>query len=86
MNQSSKKRELDKVIDQLLAVIPETEKGLRKDLSDKKASVMYASPEMQGYWWRETAIVLQVHIGLPDVGWKQTVVGIWTNETRTETA
>ena len=47
-------RSLVDVIDAIVKVAPD----LSTKLSSVRCSAKYASPEMMGYWWNETAYVL----------------------------
>lgn len=74
-------RTLDKVIDQILKVIPKSEDGLREELTKIKDSFIWASPETKKLWWGETQHTLGTYIGKKiKKDWQREVIIIWTGK------
>ncbi len=74
-------RSLDKVIDQMLAVIPAEEVELIESLNASKRSFMYSSPEMIPLRWRVTAEILEEQFETePKDGWALQVINIWMDK------
>lgn len=73
-------RYLPDVIEQMLAVVPESEEDLRRDLGNLRASALYAAPEIMGRWWRSSAETLIARFGKApqlDAQWKRQMFDIW---------
>lgn len=71
-------RHLPDVIDQIIKVIPQTEKGFIEELEDNKSSAEFSSPETIRLRWEMTAETLYNNIGNgPLKAWQQEVVDIW---------
>ena len=68
-------RHLPNVIDQMLAVIPQTEEIVVSELQKIRQSSDCASPEMQPHWWSQVAMCMSEYMaenGLKEVpaeGW-----------------
>lgn len=79
-------RYLPDVIDQMLAVIPISEPGLLSGLAEVKESAQYAAPEMQLFWWRSCAQILNEELGEtpPSDGWQGKVAAIWMDTNRSQ--
>lgn len=75
-------RELHKVIQCMINVIPSDHTSLLESLEDLRSSALYSSPELKGMWWQETAEVLYDCFGDDDLsGWQLEVVNIWQGKT-----
>lgn len=73
-------RDLGKVIDQMIAVIPpEGNEILIGRLQANKESYSFTAPELVGMRWRETGMCLADELGnkVHTEGWKATVQNIW---------
>ena len=76
-------RDLGKVIDQMIAVIPPKENEiLIKRLQANKDSYAFTAPELVGLRWQETALCLADELGdkRQTEGWKKTVQDIWMDK------
>jgi len=75
-------RNLVQVIDQMLGYIPSDEAVLTETLKDKKDSVLYSSPEVIPYRWREVAFILFNYLDKPPFSeeWKKKVYNIWMDK------
>lgn len=69
-------RRLYDVIDQMLPLIPKDKKSLRIALLSIKDSALFAPPENQAIWWKQTAVVLAEQIGQPKEGWHHQIANI----------
>ncbi len=73
-------RNLDTVLDQMLARVPESEPSFRAGLNSLKTSVSYAAPEMHSEWWRNIAMYLFNNLGeKPAPGWPMEVACIFAD-------
>ncbi|TXH17911.1 MAG: hypothetical protein E6R03_03130 [Hyphomicrobiaceae bacterium] len=75
-------RDLGKVIDEMIAVIPPTEgEVLISRLKAQKESFLFSAPELVGMRWGVTAECLAEELGnvRQTEGWKKTVQDIWMN-------
>lgn len=75
-------RDLNEVLDQLLAEIPAVEPYLflRRRLVDLKGSVAYAAPEQMHMWWESAAACLTGELGGPTTPLKKRVAVIFGGE------
>jgi hypothetical protein len=71
-------RNLVDVIDQMIAVIPETEKQLRGRLESLKTTCVYSSPEQDSARWSHCAEILMGEIGEPVTEWQKKVAEIFS--------
>ena len=55
-------RNLYKIIDNMLEVIPEENERLIYSLKDIQSSFAFSSPEMVSFWWNECANILNSEI------------------------
>jgi hypothetical protein len=68
-------RQLSDVINKIIECVPKNEDKIIVGLKDIKSSVMYASPEIQYFWWNELALFLENELGDPkNVKWKLKIV------------
>lgn len=72
-------RNLIKVIDEMLEVIPDTETDLIAQLRSVQKSARYAAPEMAGYWWRIGEDALMRTVPNPTDGWQKRMAAIWND-------
>lgn len=73
-------RQLPKLIDEILAVIPKEEETLREQLDSVKQSATYATPEVMHEWWCKTASVLAGNIDDPINDWHWNVARIFSGD------
>lgn len=77
-------RDLKKLIDRMLDVIPEDKGALRVSLKDVAGSYHYTAPEQRGELFRRTQQLLEVDAAPPavdmDEGWVKQVIAIWNGE------
>lgn len=84
-------RSLEKVIDQMMDVIPLTERRLRNSLRAYKGSVLYCPPESMYIWWRRVAVELEEEFceekdgviqppKLAKDSWQEQVFNIWMDK------
>jgi hypothetical protein len=60
-------RDLSKIIDQMLEIIPE-EHPIVPEFKKIRTSVLYAAPENQSLFWQRCAKELQDHFGNSETG------------------
>lgn len=79
-------RQLDQVIDQMLAEIPQEEKDLREGLEHVKYKCGYRAPEMAKESWTEAAWMLADRFGGedPDSDWGKKIQAIWLGKPKGE--
>lgn len=70
-------RDLSKVIDDMLAEIPETASDLRHALKGARSSAVFAAPENMHLHWRTTVEALNDYIGEPKTEWHFKVAKIF---------
>lgn len=76
-------RDLTKVINQMLAVIPYTEVSLIRALESVQSSAAFSAPEIMGVRWKRCAEVLSHGIPVDPnrwLDWQREVILIWTDE------
>mgnify|MGYP000876637964 CR=1 FL=1 len=74
-------RDLVKVIDQLIKVIPSKEVQLIGMLKDAKGSIRYAAPEMMTMWWNEVyGIIVRELTGREHEEFVQRVMEIFSGQ------
>lgn len=76
-------RDLGEVLAEVVKLIPPEEVGLIADLARVQNSVMYAAPEMKGYFWREASEA--IYHAFPErwedyQQWQQDVLRVWNPE------
>jgi len=76
-------RNLLKVIDELLEVIPE-DHAIVPVLKDNRSSVVYAAPENHTFWWGIVCENLETYLKKPDTEWKIKVMDIITGKGGTD--
>lgn len=75
-------RDICKVIEQMIAVIPETEVKFVEDLKWAKINASYKPPEQQRECFDVTGAMLGKHIGPnPTLDWEKLIVNIWMDKT-----
>jgi hypothetical protein len=70
-------RELNEVIEQILAEVPSDQEALVARLKSVHSSAMTAAPEMMPMWWRETAQLLSENLPMLEKEWQNKVYEIW---------
>ena len=75
-------RNIDDVIDQLLAVIPKTETDLLNKIRDYKNSLFNIAPELRGNgeYFIRLGYILNSNITEIDTDWKQELVDIFNDK------
>lgn len=78
-------RDLKEVLDAILLIVPQTEKGLIIDLNKVKDSLMFAAPESASMWWAEAADAFEANIGDTSdpsklLDWQKAVMNIFTGQ------
>jgi hypothetical protein len=74
-----KDRVLSEVIDQIVAVIPETEVDFIVRLASNRSSVVICAPEMVPVWWREVhSTILDNVPSVPVEEWHYQVLSIFS--------
>ncbi len=73
-------RDITKVIDAMLAVIPTGMLELRNELRAVASKAGYVAPEIMNMVWSNGTEVIARHFPTPDklVPWQRQVVAIWT--------
>lgn len=71
-------RNLCEVIEQIKKEIPSSKKELIEEIEQIYTSAMIAPPEMQSFWWMETACALVTHVpqSLKEE-WGIAIIRIW---------
>lgn len=71
-------RSLDKVIDQMIPLIPVEEDDLIKELLSVKQSAVIAAPEAVYIHWQRVADAFSGRFGTPPTsGWGLEIINIW---------
>lgn len=74
-------RDITKVIDQILAVVPETETTARAALASVRSTAAFGAPELQGSYWNQLHGVLVRNLGhQPTEPWHFEVAAIMRGE------
>lgn len=79
-------RNLPKVIEKMLAVIPQSEEIVVHELQKISRSSDCASPEMQPHWWSKVALCMSEHMAekgieeVPAEGWLHEVQLIFADK------
>lgn len=74
-------RDICKVIDQMVAVIPETETKFIEQLKWAKTNAAYKPPEQMRECWNTTGAMLGENIGPePKNAWQKKLVNIWVDK------
>jgi len=76
-------RDLGKVIDSMLEIIPGSEEELISELKDVRGSYLYSAPELATTFWELAFEHLCEHVfpNLDDkTGWQEKVRRIWVDE------
>ena len=73
----TKPRNLPDTITAMLALIPETERGLISKLESVRNGAHYTAPEAMGSEWRKVQAVLVEHLGFPAPGWQTEVAEVF---------
>jgi len=71
-------RDITKVIDVMVAVIPETETALLAALAVCRTTACYTAPENFGMVWQRTRDALMDHVGKPTCEWEIRVAAIFS--------
>lgn len=70
-------RDLCKVIDDILEVVPESYSLFRHDLLALRSSTEFSAPEMMNNWWWEVADCLAFYVEDCDGPWQTEVHRVW---------
>lgn len=70
-------RNLVTVIDQMLEVMPASERGFIEALNSARHSAIFSAPELMRLRWEITAECLEDYITVPTECWQQQLVDIW---------
>lgn len=70
-------RDIVKVIDAMLALIPADKKLFREDLKKVKYRSLYTAPEMVSADWRSAASTLGFHMSTTEEEWQKRVADIF---------
>lgn len=76
-------RDLFKVMDAILAIVPSDFPGLRGDLEKRRASLIYTAPECMGDRWHEVGHILASHIEIDwenMLDWQREIARIWKGD------
>lgn len=73
-------RDITKVIDDMLDVIPDGETALRASLRSVRNTACYTAPEAMGYLWRKVYSVLVTEVPQPTKTWHIAMARIFRGE------
>lgn len=77
-------RDLQTVIESLLAVLPESEAPVRARLAGLRETVTHTPPETIGNRWRDLEAVMvdliSPHFGQPRPPWLESAIAIWKGQ------
>jgi hypothetical protein len=72
-------RDLFKVVEQILSLVPEDKTDFIQSLNSIRTSVAVAAPEMMQFWWSSCAAVLEEYILSEEYDWEKEIIKIWQN-------
>lgn len=70
-------RDLTKVLDEILALVPETELALRAQLTSLRETVLYQPPELAPNMWHRASAILELAIPRLEQEWQIAVARVF---------